>query len=208
MLGPLTARPLEFSKPTRLLVLRLFLAFPSSGRSGLSYRQTLSLNLTTSIKAKCQSICLSYSTSPGMATSMECFFGASLLWFSGRVQFGISTFITDGGIRPGIWHGRSSSAALTLYPSRSTLAFLWVGRCPTLAAVHCRERKYYRTLNPFIALMAVEAGRSAGVAELGGAWLANELIPDKLGPMVDSLKVVAGREVPVTLLKPPGSWRI
>ena len=161
MSGLPTDQPLEFSKPTRLLVLRLFLAFPSSGRSGLSYRQTSSPNLTTSIKAKCQSICLSYSTSPGMATSMECFFGASLLRFSGRVQFGISTFITDGGIRPGIWHGRSSSAALTLYPSRSTPTFLWVGRCPTLAAVTARA-KVLPDPEPFYRAYGGGSGRSAG----------------------------------------------
>ena len=37
------------------------------------------------------------------------------------------------------------------------------------------------------------------IAELGDAWIANGLPPGKLGPMLEELREVAGRDVPVTV---------
>ena len=37
------------------------------------------------------------------------------------------------------------------------------------------------------------------VAEFGDAWIANGLVPDKLGPMLVELREAAGRDVPVTV---------
>jgi probable F420-dependent oxidoreductase len=47
----------------------------------------------------------------------------------------------------------------------------------------------------------VGGGRPAfgRIAELGDAWLANGLPPDELGPMIDELREVAGRDVPVSV---------
>ena len=47
----------------------------------------------------------------------------------------------------------------------------------------------------------VGGGRPAfgRIAELGDAWLANGLPPDELGPMMDELREVAGRDVPVSV---------
>jgi alkanesulfonate monooxygenase SsuD/methylene tetrahydromethanopterin reductase-like flavin-dependent oxidoreductase (luciferase family) len=50
-------------------------------------------------------------------------------------------------------------------------------------------------------LIYVGGGRKAfnRIAELGDAWLANGLPPDKLEPMLEELAETAGREVPVTV---------
>ena len=42
------------------------------------------------------------------------------------------------------------------------------------------------------------------VAEFGDAWLANGLSPDKLGPMLSTLKETAERDVPVTVFNASG----
>jgi probable F420-dependent oxidoreductase len=41
------------------------------------------------------------------------------------------------------------------------------------------------------------------VAELGDAWLANSLPPEKLAPMIQDLRELAGRQVPVTVYAVP-----
>jgi alkanesulfonate monooxygenase SsuD/methylene tetrahydromethanopterin reductase-like flavin-dependent oxidoreductase (luciferase family) len=43
------------------------------------------------------------------------------------------------------------------------------------------------------------SGAFERVAQLGDAWLANGLPPDKLEPMLPELREVAGRDVPVTV---------
>lgn len=52
----------------------------------------------------------------------------------------------------------------------------------------------------------VGGGRRAfgRVAALGDAWLANGLPPDRLRPMLDELRAVAGRDVPVTVFNASG----
>jgi len=42
------------------------------------------------------------------------------------------------------------------------------------------------------------------IAEFGDAWLANGLPPGKLEPLLDELRVIAGREVPVTVFNASG----
>ena len=52
----------------------------------------------------------------------------------------------------------------------------------------------------------VGGGRPAfeRVAKFGDAWLANGLPPDDLGPMMDELREVAGRDVPVSVFNASG----
>jgi alkanesulfonate monooxygenase SsuD/methylene tetrahydromethanopterin reductase-like flavin-dependent oxidoreductase (luciferase family) len=47
----------------------------------------------------------------------------------------------------------------------------------------------------------VGGGRGAfpRVAEFGDAWLANSVPPEELGPQIEELRAMAGREVPVTV---------
>jgi probable F420-dependent oxidoreductase len=42
------------------------------------------------------------------------------------------------------------------------------------------------------------------VVQLGDAWLANSVPPDKLGPQIERLRSLAGRDVPVTVYAVPG----
>jgi probable F420-dependent oxidoreductase len=46
-------------------------------------------------------------------------------------------------------------------------------------------------------------GAFSRVAELGDAWLANSLPPEALGPQIEEMRAVAGREVPVTVYAVP-----
>ncbi|WP_255954698.1 LLM class F420-dependent oxidoreductase [Streptomyces odontomachi] len=47
------------------------------------------------------------------------------------------------------------------------------------------------------------SGAFPRVAELGDAWLANSLPPEELGPMIQDLRDLAGRQVPVTVYAVP-----
>jgi alkanesulfonate monooxygenase SsuD/methylene tetrahydromethanopterin reductase-like flavin-dependent oxidoreductase (luciferase family) len=42
------------------------------------------------------------------------------------------------------------------------------------------------------------------VAELGDAWLANSVPPERLSAQIDHLRAIAGRDVPVTVYGVPG----
>jgi probable F420-dependent oxidoreductase len=48
-------------------------------------------------------------------------------------------------------------------------------------------------------------GAFSRVAELGDAWLANNLPPEQLGPQIEEMRATAGRQVPVTVYAVPSN---
>ncbi|WP_406472708.1 hypothetical protein [Streptomyces platensis] len=94
------------------------------------------------------------------------------------MKFGVSTFLTDQGIAP---------AALGRAVEERGLDSL-------LIAEHTHIPVDRRSPYPGGGEAAFDR-----VAALGDAWLANSLPPQELGPKIDRLRSIAGRDVPVTV---------